>query len=268
MRQNRNSLASLLREAFGSSRFEMLLSLSKSRSKMSSLSRELNRPVQEIHRNAVKLAEMGLIEKEPDSMLNVTEAGRILLSLLPPIEFVFRHQAYFMVHTLSYLPGRFVHTIGALGSCKMMHGAAAIFDKTAYMCKDARHLRAVAAQVTRDHMKNAGEFVRRDGARISYIFGENTVVPKGRAQLLSEIQWKDYLQKGKVERRMVKRVNLHLVVTEAGACVMFPYLNGEVDMNAMFYGDGDDFLKWCNDLFSEMWNGAGRFDDSKLVEIG
>jgi hypothetical protein len=49
---------------------------------------------------------------------------------------------------------------------------------------------------------------------------------------------------------------------------MFPYVNGEVDMNAMFYGKDKEFIAWCDELFTEIWNGAGMFDESKLVEIG
>jgi predicted transcriptional regulator len=260
--------ASRLKDIAIGSRLDILHRLSVSDSRTSLLASEMNKSMSEVHRNVTRLMEMGLIERTQESELRLSHTGRLCLQLLSPLEFICKHEAYFRVHTLSFLPDRFVHTIGALRNCKIMYGAAAIFEKTAAVGLNAQHGKAIAAQITLDHIRLLAEFIKRGDTKGHYIFGENTVVPKGRRELLSQLRWKEYVQKGIVERRMVGMVSVHMVVAETEACVMFPYVNGEVDMNTMFYGKDKEFISWCDELFTEIWNGAGIFDESKLVEIG
>jgi hypothetical protein len=79
------------------------------------------------------------------------------------------------------------------------------------------------------------------------------------------------LHKGIIERRMVTKTNLGIVLTEHQALVMFPLSKGLVDMNFIFCNnvsmDGGLFHEWCLDYFIEIWNNAKTFDAGKLKKV-
>jgi predicted transcriptional regulator len=55
-----------------------------------------------------------------------------------------------------------------------------------------------------------------------------------------------------------------MISNEKKGCVLFPNMRGEPDLNVMFYGEDNEFLEWCADLFKYQWEKAGVFDEGKL----
>ncbi|MGH9992878.1 MAG: transcriptional regulator, partial [Nitrososphaera sp.] len=59
-------------------------------------------------------------------------------------------------------------------------------------------------------------------------------------------------------------VSVMTIFNEKQGCVILPNMKGEPDLNVMFYGDDNEFLDWCSDLFEYYWERAEPFDESKL----
>ncbi|HUG97322.1 MAG TPA: helix-turn-helix domain-containing protein, partial [Nitrososphaera sp.] len=94
------SLASeLFMELASETRFSILASLSKKPAKLSSLSRELDITVQDVHRNLNRLAQEGLV-KRSDGTFYLTEYGRVVIKQVPGLLFMKRHRELFEDHSL------------------------------------------------------------------------------------------------------------------------------------------------------------------------
>lgn len=87
----------------------------------------------------------------------------------------------------------------------------------------------------------------------------------GRSEILHKVGWKEFISRGLVARRMLERVKFMVILNEKEACVLFPNLKGEPDLNTMFYSQDREFHSWCDDLFELQWKLASTFDESKLM---
>ena len=52
---------------------------------------------------------------------------------------------------------------------------------------------------------------------------------------------------------MLEQVQVMTIFNEKRACVMFPNLKGEPDLNIMFYSDDIEFRYWCEDFYEYRW---------------
>jgi predicted transcriptional regulator len=64
---------------------------------------------------------------------------------------------------------------------------------------------------------------------------------------------------------MLETVKIMVILNESDACVLFPNLKGEPDLNTMFYSNDKEFHSWSNELFELQWKLASSFDESKLM---
>ena len=55
-----------------------------------------------------------------------------------------------------------------------------------------------------------------------------------------------------------------VVLNEKEACVVFPKIDGEIDVSEMFYSDENSFHEWCFDYFNYSWVESNAFQESKL----
>lgn len=246
-------------------RIAILKRLQEKKMRMTHLAKDMQIPIQEVHRNALKLMSTGLVQKGQDSLLTITDLGIVANTQLQSLEFMSIHRDYFKDHSLLYLPDRLLFRVAALRRCGVMHGTVPILEKIAEMYSNAKFVKAVVPQVPLDHILKLASRAK-DGMTVSYIFGRNTIVPRGRRELLSSIGWTNLIARGLVKRKMASKIHIGLVITNSEAGVLFPDLSGEVDSNTMFYSRDDIFLKWCRDLFDELWSSAADFDDSDLQE--
>ena len=77
--------------------------------------------------------------------------------------------------------------------------------------------------------------------------------------------WTEFISKGLVARRMLETVKIMVILNEENACVLFPNLKGEPDLNTMLYSKDREFHAWCDELFELQWKLASSFDESKLM---
>ncbi|MER3408207.1 MAG: transcriptional regulator, partial [Nitrososphaera sp.] len=232
--------------------------------RLSQLASELDATMQEAHRNMTRLIDSGLVSKGREGELMLTAYGRTVVSLVPSYEFLYKNREFFADHSLGDLPLKFVQRLGAFRGCEMVHGVMAILQRWKNLYSESdKFIKETMAQVPLDLIETISSRVN-EGVKFSYIFASNAVVPKGRTQLLQKVGWRNFINKGLVERRMLPDVKIMAIFNEKQGCVMFPNQKGEPDLNVMFYGETPEFLEWCSDFFDYQWQMAGAFDEDKL----
>lgn len=254
-------------ELAGELRRQMLIRLNQEKLRLSELAKEIDTTMQEAHRNANRLIEAGLVEKDPEGLLSLTTFGKVMLKQIPTFAFLAEHGKYFEDHTLGDLPMKFVQRIGALYNGEVIHGVVRVFEKWKTIYHDAKeYIYEVLAQVPLDLIEP--KLVRiQSGVKYSYILGQDVVVPKGRTELLQKFGWRDLISRGLVERKMADKVQVVTVLNERQASVLFPDLKGEADLDTMFYSEDPLFHEWCLDYFRYKWYGSDIFDESKIKEV-
>ena len=99
------------------------------------------------------------------------------------------------------------------------------------------------------------------------------MVPKIRNELQKSSGYPELLKQDLIERRMIDKMEVAVVLNEKQATVMFPTLKGEVDMGHMFLSKGAKpnsdglFHEWCVDFFRYCWYKSKPFDERKLTEV-
>jgi predicted transcriptional regulator len=257
-------VGSLFFELAGDLRLSMLAKLSQKSCRLSQLASDLDATMQEAHRNMTRLIESGLVAKGKEGELMLTAYGRTVVILIPSYEFLYRNKEFFLDHSLGDLSVKFIQRMGAFSNCEVVHGVMAILQRWKNLyTQSENHIKEIMAQVPLDLIETVSRRVEQ-GVKFSYIFSANAVVPKGRNQLLQKVGWRNFISKGIVERRMLPEVKVMTIFNEKQGCVLFPNMKGEPDLNIMFYGEDNEFLEWCADLFAYQWEKAGPFDESKL----
>ena len=254
-------------------RLSILLKLTKQDTKLSQLAKDLGVTMQEVHRNVNRLMEVGLIKKNSEGRFSLTTFGNTIIMQIPAYDLLSRNKEYFLDHNLGQIPMKFVHRIGALNNSEYVAGLVAVIERWKQLYNESsEYIYGMAPQIPLELIESVIPKVKDDGVKFNYILPQKAIVPKKRAQLLSDSGFYDLLKMEKkvVDRRMVERVHVAVVLNEKQATVMFPTVKDKIvaDMNSMFYSRDDSlFHEWCLDYFRYCWYNSKPFDESKLLEV-
>lgn len=254
-------------------RLSILFKLTERDSKLAKLAKDLNVTMQEIHRNLNRLMGAGLIEKASDGTFSLTTFGNVIMTQIPTFGFLSRNRSYFSEHTFGDIPMKFIHRIGALDSSQYVSGVVAVIELWKHLySQSSEYIYGMLPQIPLDLIEAIMPKIRNAGVRFNYILPEKAIVPKNRTQILQNSSYRELMRKGMVERRMVPKIQVAVVLSETQSTVLFPNLKHETDMNSLFYSsaiqvDKGLFHDWCLDFFRYNWYNSRSFDESKLVEV-
>jgi predicted transcriptional regulator len=249
-------------------RLAIVFQLNNKSAKISQLAKDLGITMQEVHRNVIRLQDAGLIEKDPEGLFSLTTFGNTIIKQIPTFNYLSKYKEYFSEHILGELSIKFVMRLGALDKCELVKGIAAILERWKDIYRHADHyISEIVPQVPIDLIEPAVSRVKENAVKYSYVFPKNVIIPRGRMELLKKLGHNELLNKGVIERRMVERVQVAVILNEKCASVLFPTQKGETDMNMMFFSRDPIFHEWCLDYFRYRWYGSDIFDESRLKEI-
>lgn len=262
------SLASeLFMELASETRFSILASLSKKPAKLSSLSRELDITVQDVHRNLNRLAQEGLV-KRSDGAFYLTEYGRVVMKQVSGLLVMKKHRELFEDHCLTdVLPDKFLQRIGALKDCKTVDSATAVFQSLKKLqSSSTRSLKIIVSQAWPEEGEILIDRANHE-VKVFALVGHNTIFPRNVVEnIMPRID--ELISKRIFERRMVEQVSVALFIADdREAAIAFPNAKGEVDMNTMFVGEGTVFCEWCSDYFDHMWKDSKPFNPGKMKVV-
>ncbi|MBI3639043.1 MAG: transcriptional regulator [Thaumarchaeota archaeon] len=264
MKNEEPSLEELFMELASNTRRSMLQKLDEHDFKLSKLASDLELTIQEAHRNVLRLSKLGLVEKTLDNSFAISSFGKFIINQLGPFEFLLQNEDYFKKHTAGDLPTKFIERLGALKNATLVCGIGPVLERWKKMGKEAKSgIKSITIHYPLDVIAIFAA-KPKEGVELSYIFGQNTEVPKARDEMLKKIGWTKLISSGIVKRKMLKTIQVSVTVTDKESCVFFPDLKGQTDMLSGFFSNDDQFSEWCNDFFNYQWERADFFDESKL----
>lgn len=248
-------------------RLDILFYLMQEKSKVSPMAKKLNSTVQEVHRNFERLTKSEFIEKDNDGYYHLTVYGTTICTQIPTMIFFSNNKKYFQEHDFGNLPAKFIERIGALSTGTYIKGFTNVMEQWKSIYKNANeYIYEMHSEVLNDLIEPLIKKARDENIKINYVLSESCTVPKGRKKTLDKFGFNKLLEKGIVERKMLKDVLVVVALNEKEACVSFPDRKGDANIGHAFYGSDARFHEWCLDYFRYSWYNAGIFRESKLKE--
>src|SRR5919202_4953136 len=168
-------------------RLSILLKLTEQDTKLSQLAKDIGVTMQEVHRNVNRLMEVGLIKKNSEGTFSLTTFGNTIMKQIPAYDFLSRNKEYFSDHNLGEIPMKFVHRIGALNNSEYVAGLVAVIERWKQLYNESsEYIYGMAPQIPLELIESVIPKVKDDGVKFNYILPQKAMVPKKRAQLLSD----------------------------------------------------------------------------------
>lgn len=110
------ALTELLFVLASTDRLQVLSFLSEEKEyRLSDIAQRLNSPMQEASKHVSRLKDQNFVEKNPSNgYYTLTTLGKLVIKLLPSIDFLLENKEYLLTHSVSSLPEEFIERIGEL----------------------------------------------------------------------------------------------------------------------------------------------------------
>jgi predicted transcriptional regulator len=259
------ALCDLLFELSNEDRLRILQELEQGDLRLSHVAKKLDFTVQETTRNVARLVKANLVARVPSGAYEVTSYGHQAIRLLDGYRFLSRHCDYFVNHSLTRLPQKFLNRIGELSECRPVGRLMESFsiiekilreteeyylyitDETLIAASGVRHsLRALENGVQ-------GRGIRQKGFTQPRIVSDN----------IPEDVWEafaSYHADGSLRTKYLERIDLGLFMSEREVLLDFPDHAGNFDYVGFTSTDGRA-VEWCKDVFDYYWERAELVDD-------
>ncbi len=252
-----SNMEEILAELASTQRLSIIFMISCQRLKLSTLAKSLNLTMQEVHRNTNRLSDSGLIEKNSDGFFFLTTFGNVITRQLSIFDFLASNKCYFSDHKIGNIPMKFAQRIGALNGGRLISGILPIIESWKRLYDESsENIYGILPQIPLELIQAVIPKVKNDGVKFNYILPKNAMVPKiTKRPSKKGSGYSELLKQGIIERKMIDKIEVALVLNEKQATVMFPTLKGEADMNNMFSSNdaksnnsGGLFHEWCVDI--------------------
>jgi predicted transcriptional regulator len=260
-------LEKIFLELASATRCAILLKLSNSPMRLSSIARELNISIQDAHRNMMRLVNAGIVVKNPDSKFTLTEYGRLIVNELSYFRFLSSLKALMGRYTLSHLPRRFMIRLGELTNCKIINGVSSVLEKLKMLESNAReYLNIIVAQAWYDEGNIILDLVEK-GVDIRIILTGRTLFPKEifESDIVKRIHYHD--KKGNIKSRFIDHTAVALYISETQAGIIPLTHDMNFDMNVLFISNDESFHTFCSDIFNYYWHRSSILDTNKINVI-
>ena len=247
------TLSELLFELSGNTRLDMLHTLETGPLTFTKIKKQMDLTSSEASRQIERLTGMKMIEKVVDGGYSITPLGRLVLSFLPGIDFVFKHRDYFLSHDTSPIPEELIIRFGDLSDALFMEGTVEIMNfMQMRMIKAKKYHYVMSDGMIRLFIPSV---VKKAGSGITF----GMIFPETFKKELSVIMEKYADIEGfrsNIRIRTLESVQVGVGITDCGCALKLPDFNGNVDHSTMLVGSNPAFCRWCRDLYKYNWERA------------
>jgi predicted transcriptional regulator len=243
------SLAELLFVLASIDRLQVLSFLREEKGyRLSDIAQRLNSSIQEASKHVARLKDQNLVEKNPSSgYYTLTILGKLVIKLLPSIEFLSENKEYLLAHNVSSLPEEFIERIGELQEHQYNAKAGLVLSFTQQVIREADKF----VWLMSDHSLIDIFDIERDRNKT---LTWRIILSTG-----SKINWQGLRSYAKnvharIEIGFSQEIIAGIALNEKVAGLLLPDLKGSLDFNSGFISSSLSFCKWCQDLFGYVWD--------------
>ena len=249
------TLPKLLFELSGATRLEILHALATAPLTFTGIADQMEITTSEASRQIERLSGMNLIEKSSDGSYAITPLGRLMLSFLPGIDFVYKNSDYFLTHDTAPIPRELVMRFGDLSGARFISGTIEAIN---FMQERMRNVERYHCGMVDGLMDSIVPMVA-ERARSGVIF--RAILPetyRGKVSaIVDEYGTLDAdMPPHAIEVRTLPNIPICGAVTDCGCGFKLPFTDGSMDHSTMVVGDDSLFCRWCRDLFAHYWEQA------------
>jgi len=255
----------LLFEMSNENRYAVLLSLREQVMRITDLTREMELTTTEVRRHVSRLADVGLIQRDVEGYYRLTPYGEISLVLFQELNFLSSHEEYFLTHTLSNIPIRFVKRIGELDASTNIANAMDFFRFTENLLKEANnYIWLLVDQFPLNSLSTIVEAIEC-GVQFRIIEPRDWVLSPDLDSMTSEeTQALSHARHTSlVEQRVLDEVNAFVYLSDMRCVLAFPTSDGEYDYKG-FTATDDSSLEWCKELYQFYWDKGEQMTPAPL----
>lgn len=234
------NLGELLFELSHPTRLEIFRLLTRKPERLTQIAGQVEARPPEASRHLDRLRNSGLAERRSDGAYAATPTGNLVGTLLPALDFVATHTEFLREHDLSLLPDILVQRIGDLARCEVGTGTVSNIEQFPDLLRRCEErLSCVTAELSREPDPDFGKKVS-SGLTLRFVV-DNSFRPPA------------YVESTRHLFRVIPKIPVDAIITEREAVLAFPDLKGRIDYSIAFFSKDSQFLKWCEDLVSDLW---------------
>ena len=249
------TLPKLLFELSGSTRLEILHALETAPLTFTKIADQMNITSSEASRQIERLSGMNLIEKLSGGSYAITPLGRLMLSFLPGIDFVYKNSGYFLTHDTAPIPRELVMRFGDLSGSRFINGTIEAMN---FMQERMRNVERYHCGMV-DGLMDSIVPIAVERAKSGVIF--RAILPETYRAKVSAIV-DEYIAADAdipphaIEIRTLPTIPICGAVTDRGGGFKLPFTDGSMDHSMMVVGEDSGFCRWCRDLHAHYWERA------------
>jgi len=265
------NLDDMLFEVSSEVRHVILVKLNEGPSTVTNLSKVLGISMTEASRHINRLAQVGLIQKNPDGDYSITILGKTVLVQLSPLEFITRHSNYFDTHDATGIPEQFLNRIHELNEAFPTYTIRANIMKTVrgmektlfqadkyYDCiLDKGSMELIIYADPDEESDNFAKDMVLKGVRVRALIPDTVdydmIHPDSLKAFLELLRYSNF------EFRLISGTPIFLQMNEKGvALIAFPDKDGIIDFMG-FEATDPRSNNWCSDVFDYYWKVSKPF---------
>jgi predicted transcriptional regulator len=243
------SLSELLFVLASTDRLQVLSCLKEEKEyRLGDIAQRLDSSIQEASKHVARLREQNLVEKDPSNgYYALTALGKLVIKLLPSIEFLSQNKEYLLTHNIFSLPEEFIERIGELQEHQYNAKVGLVLSFTHQVIREADKF----VWLMSDHSLIDVFDIERDRNRS---LTWRIILPTG-----SKIDWQNLRSYAKnvnsrIEIGFSHEIIAGMALNEKIAGLLLPDLRGSLDFNSGFISNSFSFCKWCQDLYNYIWS--------------
>lgn len=238
----------LFQELASKKRLGIIGALGQKPMKFTEISDEFDMTSPEASRHLGRLIDAKLIEKKGDGNYSITFFGEMVLTSISELEFIAEKSEHFLSHDASPIPDHLLERMEDLSDGQIVTGVYKIIDT---VDEKLDEIEDYLFYMT-DDIPNL--YIRKSEKKIADGIEVRVILPKGTHQdLLANV---DEKLVGKVNVRVLEKVNMAVNVNDVFATIALPGTDGNIDRQAVLFGSDSKFRQWCKEVFEYYWERA------------